>query len=192
MDQRLPKVFAAIDLANSKDPIASGPRSRAVRYGERMTEVLDEFEVAAAKELQIGARAQHIERWVIPRETYDEGRIGYLKWRKDLQHHHARRMAEIMAPLGYTESEIARVGSLLHKERLKFDAEVQGLEDVICLVFLKYEAPEFIAKHPDDKVRDILMKTARKMSPKGLAEAGKLQLDERLSHLLTEALATPP
>jgi hypothetical protein len=192
MDERLSKVFAAIDLANSKDPLSGGERPRAVLYGERMTAVLDQFEPAASEELQIAARAQHIERWVIPRESYDEGRIGYLKWRKDLQHHHAKRMAEIMAPLGYTGSEIARVGSLLHKERLKFDPEAQALEDVICLVFLKYEAPEFIAKHADDKVRDILAKTAKKMSPKGLAEAGKLKLDERLSRLLTEALATPP
>jgi hypothetical protein len=39
-------------------------------------------------------------------------------------------------------------------------------------------------------VRDILAKTARKMSPLGLAAAGKLTLDARLAKLLTQALAT--
>ena len=61
---------------------------------------------------------------------------------------------------------------------------------MICLVFLQHEAAEFIALHDDDKVRDILAKTARKMSPTGLAEAGKLSLDPRLAKLLSEALAT--
>ena len=41
----------------------------------------------------------------------------------------------------------------------------------------------------DAKVRDILAKTARKMSPRGLAAAARLSLDPRLSRLLGEALA---
>jgi hypothetical protein len=76
----------------------------------------------------------------------------------------------------------------LRKERLKYDAEVQVLEDVICLVFLEFEAAEFIAKHDDDKVRSILAKTAMKMSPQGVEAAGRLKLDPRLGRLLAEAL----
>ena len=81
-----------------------------------------------------------------------------------------------MAAEGYGADEIARVGALLRKERLKQDPDVQTLEDVICLVFLAHEADAFIAKHDDAKVRDILAKTARKMSPAGLAAAGALSL----------------
>ncbi len=173
------KVFAAIDAANAADPAG-----RALLYGQRMSEALGD----APELLQIAARAQHIERWLIPRASYPEGRVAYLKWRKDLQHHHAKRAGELMREAGYSEADIARVGSMLCKERLKYDAEVQTLEDTICLVFLKYEAPEFIAQHDDEKVRDILAKTAKKMSPRGLAEAGKLKLDERLERLLGEAL----
>ena len=40
------------------------------------------------------------------------------------------------------------------------------------------------------KVRDILAKTARKMSPAGLAAAGALSLPPRLARLLGEALAS--
>ena len=107
MTDRLAKVLAAIDAANAADP--SG---RALLYGRRMSETLARFLPEASEVLQIAARAQHIERWVIPRESYPEGRIAYLTWRKELQKHHARRAGELMADAGYSADEIARTGSL--------------------------------------------------------------------------------
>lgn len=193
MSFRLDSVMAAIDAVNARDPTAIEAEGellpRALVYGKRMSAVLDRFMPKAPEVLLIAARAQHIERWVSPRATYPEGRMGYLKWRKDLQQHHAMRCGELMRGEGYREDDIEKVGALLRKERLKYDPLTQTLEDVVCLVFLQYEAPEFIALHDDDKVRDILAKTARKMSPLGLIEAGKLSLDDRLAKLLTEALA---
>jgi hypothetical protein len=186
MSERLHKAYALIDAANAQDPAG-----RAVTYGHRMTETLDAFAPGSPEPLKIAARAQHIERWTIPRSAYPEGRIPYLTWRKELQKLHARRAGEIMAACGYTEDEIARAGSLLRKERLKQDPDAQTLEDVICLVFLCYEADAFIAKHEDEKVRDILAKTARKMSARGLGAAAAIPLGERLGRLLNEALAQP-
>jgi hypothetical protein len=193
MSDRLSAVLAAIDAANARDPVRARDddgveQPRALLYGRRMSAALDSFSAGACETLKIAARAQHIERWTIPRSSYPEGRIAYLKWRKALQQHHALRTAEIMAAAGYGEAEIARAGALLRKERLKADADVQTLEDVICLVFLAHEAPAFIARHDDGKVRDILAKTARKMSPEGLAAAGGLTLESRLARLLGEAL----
>lgn len=92
-----------------------------------------------------------------------------------------------MAMAGYDPDEISRVGALLRKERLRLDPEVQTLEDVACLVFLKHEASEFIALHDDTKVREILGKTVRKMSAEGLLHASKLTLAPRLARLLSEA-----
>ena len=184
MTDRLLRAYAMIDSANAADP-AGG----AVLYGQRMSETLAAFAPDAPEPLKIAARAQHIERWTIPRSSYPEGRIPYLTWRKELQKLHARRAGEIMRQCGYGEEDIARTASLLKKERLKQDADAQTLEDVICLVFLAHEAPPFIAKHDDGKVRDILAKTARKMSARGLAAAGSLDLDDRLKRLLGEALA---
>lgn len=177
---RLQTVLAAIDQVNGRDPV----EGRALIYGRRMSERLASFAPQASEALQIAARAQHIERWIIPRTDYPMDRIGYLKWRKELQHHHARRTGELMAAAGYDAEEIARVSSLLHKERLKSDAEAQTLEDVICLVFLEYEAPDFIARHDDAKVSDILAKTAKKMSPRGLAAIATLPLEPRLARLI--------
>ncbi|WP_421694665.1 DUF4202 domain-containing protein [Aestuariivirga sp.] len=184
MSNRLTRAYALIDAANAEDP-----QGEAALYGQRMTETLDAFDPNAPETLKIAARAQHIERWKIPRSSYPEGRIPYLTWRKELQKLHAQRAGEIMAACGYGEDEIARTASLLKKERLKQDADAQTLEDVICLVFLQYEADPFIAKHDDAKVRDILAKTAKKMSSKGLAAAGGVTMGERLTRLLGEALA---
>ena len=193
MSDRLAAAFAAIDAANARDParVHDGDgveRPRALLYGWRMSAALDGYSPGAGETLRIAARAQHIERWTIPRSSHPEGRIAYLKWRKVLQQHHALRAGEIMAAAGYGEAEIARAGALLRKERLKLDPDVQTLEDVICLVFLAHEAAEFIARHDDGKVRDILTRTARKMSPAGLAAASGLTLEARLARLLGEAL----
>lgn len=177
---RLHNVLEAIDAVNAQDPVAG----RALLYGQRMSARLEAFALGASDALQIAARAQHIERWIVPRDSYPIDRIGYLKWRKDLQHHHAQRTGGLMAAAGYGEDEIARVGALLRKEGLKSNADTQTLEDVICLVFLEHEAPEFIAKHDDAKVSDILAKTARKMSARGLAEIAALPLSARLARLI--------
>ncbi len=194
MSVRLDKIIAAIDAVNARDPTsveADGKLvPRALLYGKRMSAVLKTFMPNAPEMLLIAARAQHIERWSIPRASYPEGRIGYHNWRKNLQLHHAKLCGALMREAGYGTDDIEKVGALLRKERLKYDPLTQTLEDVICLVFLQYEAPEFIALHDDDKVRDILTKTTRKMSPFGLAKAGMLTLDARLAKLLTEALAT--
>jgi hypothetical protein len=183
MSERLSQAYALIDEANARDPAGL-----AELYGKRMTETLEGFAPGAPETLKLAARAQHIERWTIPRNTYPEGRVPYLTWRKELQKLHARRAGEIMAACGYSGEEIARTGSLLRKERLKQDADAQTLEDVICLVFLRHEAEAFIAKHDDEKVRGILAKTAKKMSERGLGAAGGVPMGERLKRLLGEAL----
>jgi Domain of unknown function (DUF4202) len=102
------------------------------------------------------------------------GRMGYLRWRTDLKTYHAQRLAEIMAKDGFDQETIDRVGALVRKERLKQDAEVQALEDVVCVVFLTHYLANFAAKHDDDKVADVLAKTWRKMSSQGHAAAESL------------------
>lgn len=190
---RCSEIFRLIDEANAADPshieTEQGTKPTAQAYGERMSAMLNTFRPDAGELLQVAVRAQHIERWTSPRSSYPEGRAGYLKWRTDLKAFHAQRVGELMEQAGYTADEIERVGSLVRKERLKRDEEAQVLEDVVCLVFLKYYAAEFIAEHNDDKVVNILAKTARKMSPAGLDAAGIIQLPQRLGRLLTTALA---
>ena len=101
----------------------------------------------AFEHLQIAVRGQHIERWQSPRSAYPEGKAGYFAWRNAAKKRHAERLGQIMGTCGYDEEAIARVGALARKERLRSDPDAQTLEDVPCLVFLRYYAERFAAKH---------------------------------------------
>lgn len=182
--RRLDIALAAIDAANAGDTTEDDGEPAALVYGRRMSAELDRLFPGASDPLRVAARGQHIERWLVPRGDYPEGRTGYLTWRRDLAHRHAARVAGIMAEAGYGSEEIAAAERMLRKEGIKRDREVQALEDVICFVFLKWYFAPFAAKHPDEKVQDIVTKTARKMSD----EARQRVLDE---FDLPEPLAVP-
>ena len=191
MTAGLGKVFAAIDVANARDPGRDPGTGEpaALLYGRRMSERLAQFLRAADDALAIAVRGQHIERWIVPRSTYPMDRAGYLRWRNDLKDHHARRLAEIMTDAGYDAASIDRVRSIVRKERLKADPQAQTLEDVACLVFLEFYAAEFAGKHEEAKVIDIVRKTWRKMSPQGHAAATQLALDPDVARIVSKALA---
>ncbi|MFV0358260.1 DUF4202 domain-containing protein [Tropicimonas sp.] len=161
---RLDDVIAAIDAANAADPRLDEGRPEAQLYGERMSAEARRLYPEASDLLLIAARGQHVERWILKRTDYPEGRTGYLTWRRDLARHHAERVGAFMKASGYREEQIAEAGRMLRKEGLKRDAEVQSLENVICFVFLKWYFAPFAARHSDEKIADIVFKTARKMS----------------------------
>lgn len=164
MTSKLEQVIAAIDAANAKDPRLDEGQPEALLYGHRMSEQCARLFPNAAGILQIAARGQHVERWVLKRADYPEGKAGYLKWRRDLADHHAERVGGFMAEAGFDEGEIDDVQKMLRKQGIKRDAQVQALEDVICFTFLTWYFAPFAAKHPEEKVLDIVQKTARKMS----------------------------
>lgn len=174
MTQKLENVLAAIDAANSHDPRQDDGHPEALLYGQRMSEQCDRLFPEADDMLRIAARGQHIERWVLKRADYPEGRTGYLTWRHDLAAHHATRVGEIMADAGYDADEIEQVGRMLRKQGIKRDDLVQALEDVICFTFIIWYFAPFAAKHTPEKVQSIVEKTARKMS----AEARARVLEE--------------
>jgi hypothetical protein len=163
---RFEAAIAAIDAANALDP-----RGEELPYSQRMTEWLNKLAPDAPEALRLAARAQHIRRWEIPRSDFSMDRIGYLRWRTTLYQFHADRAAEVLRFAGYDEATIARVASLLKKEKLKVDPDAQLLEDVICLVFLQYEFADFVKQHDEPKLINILQRTWKKMSPRGHAAA---------------------
>ncbi|MDJ0945976.1 MAG: DUF4202 domain-containing protein [Kiloniellales bacterium] len=189
----LTAALSAFDRANAADPNledgSEGPQPKELIYGRRMSACLAQVYPEASAELQLAARAQHLERWRIPRNSYPEGRVGYLTWRRDLKAFHAERAAEILRDLGFEEALIARVGALLRKERLKKDPESQALEDVACLVFLAHHFAAFAEGQDDAKLVEILRKTWRKMSERGHRAALALPLEGRPLHLVQTALA---
>ena len=194
IERRFAAVIADIDAANACDPnhveIDGRPEPVELVYGRRMSETLARMAPDASEHLRIAARGQHIERWTSPRTGYPQGRQGYLSWRKHLREFHARRVGEIMAAAGYHADDIARVGSLIRKERLKSEAAAQLLEDVVCVVFLQHYLAGFIGKTSEEKLTGILAKTWNKMSPLGHEHALKLSLSPGGAALLARAI--PP
>lgn len=193
MSSKLESVLHLIDQANNEDPNQEVWQGESVAkewlYGQRMSQCLAEFDPNASELLQIAARGQHIQRWSIPRSDYPEGRVGYKHWRTELGKFHGEKTAELMLQAGYSAEDAERVQTLLQKKRLKQDAEVQALEDVICLVFLEHYLAPFAEKHSEPKLISIIQKTWGKMSEKGHEAALKLSYAPEHLALIQKALA---
>lgn len=176
-DDRFRAALTAFDAANAADPrrdhdAAGVAHPRELLYAQRMTEMLDRFAPDASETVRLAVRCQHIRRWEIPRGTYPRTPGGYKAWRSRLMDLHADTAAGILREAGYADESVARVRSLLRKERLKRDPEAQLLEDIAALVFLEHYLEGFVAEHPEydePKLVDILGKTWAKMSPRGRA-----------------------
>jgi len=196
MSQKFNRAIAKIDAANAEDPNLMDDNGRqrplALVHAERRTEWIHRLVGDDASEaLLLAARAQHIRRWEIPRDTYPRNRVGYLKWRNDLKKFHAQKTAEILQETGYDAETIKRVENLIQKKRLKLDPNVQALEDALCLVFLETQFKDFAQKEAG-KIVDIVRKTWRKMSPKGRQAALSLDLPPELRAIVEKALAQLP
>ena len=166
--------IARFDAANAEDPntesAGGAAEPKELVYARRMSAMLERFAPDAPEAVRLAVRCQHIRRWDIPRASYPRTPEGYQAWRARLLEHHAELATAILREAGYDEGMIARVASIVRKERLKKDPEAQLLEDVAALVFLEHYVAGFVAGHPDyseAKLRDILQKTFRKMSPRG-------------------------
>ena len=193
--ERFNAAIARFDAANADDPTTEvfqgAVYPKELLYAQRMTAWLDNIAPEASEALRLAVRCQHIQRWTIPRHTYAMDRHGYLRWRTTLAKFHADTAAAILRDVGYDDATIQRVQTLLRKERLKRDPEVQCLEDVICLVFLEHYLAAFATQHDEVKVLDILRKTWTKMSPRGHEVALTLPMSPEARRLVEQALAEP-
>jgi Domain of unknown function (DUF4202) len=192
-EDRLARALAAIDAANADDPatlvIDGVERPKELAHAELMTEWVRRLDPAASEAQLLAARAHHLRRWSLPREDFPEGRAGYLRWRTRLKRQHADEVAEILRSLDYDQDTIDRVQQIVRKEGLGRDPAVQIHEDALCLVFLRTQLAEVADQLGEDKTIDVLRKTARKMSARGLEAAAQLELDAESRDLLARALS---
>ncbi|ELR71377.1 hypothetical protein C900_02718 [Fulvivirga imtechensis AK7] len=192
--RNISEVLAEIDQINKQDPRREAYEGvdmpKEYVYSLRMTEMMDSHYPEADELLKIAARGQHIKRWVIPRDEYPMDRKGYLQWRTKLKLMHGQLLTEIMQRHGYSIAETKKVADLVAKKKLHTDENAQKLEDIVCLVFLKYYFDDFAKQHPEEKVVDILRKTWKKMSEKGKEMAMELKLSEGAQRLIGTALSS--
>jgi hypothetical protein len=193
---RLARTILAIDVRNTDDPntivIDGVAQPKELAHAELVTQWVRKLRPDASEALLLAARGHHLRRWVVPRSSYPAGRSGYLKWRRDLHRLHAEELAAILRDCGYDDATIDRVGALVRKEglgRAPHDPEVQALEDALCLVFLETQFATVAERLDDEKMVDVLAKTAKKMSPAALEFAGTLPIDDAGRALLARALA---
>jgi hypothetical protein len=191
---RLAAALVAIDAANADDPNVitvngvEGPKELA--HAELMTRWVRTLDPECSDEQVLAARAHHLRRWTIPRDSYPDGRSGYLKWRTALKRQHADEVGAILREAGYDNESVARVQAIVRKQGLGRDRAVQVHEDALCLVFLETQLDELARKMGDDKTVDILQKTAKKMSPAGLEAARTLRFSPSATELLDRALSS--
>jgi hypothetical protein len=195
--QHYQAAIAAFDLANAEDPnkeMADGKEyPKELLYAQRMSEMQQRYAPEASEAVKLAVRAQHIQRWKVPRDSYPMDRNGYLLWRTGLYKFHAETAGSIMQKVGYDDDMIARVKTILSKKGLKVNPETQLMEDVVDLVFLEHYMAGFAAQHPEydeEKWIKIIQKTWEKMSKHAheFTLAGKIKLPEALVTLILKAV----
>lgn len=183
--------IAAFDDYHRRDPnvvIADGiSYPSELLYVERLTKRLNAFAPMANETVRLAARCQHIGRWEISRDKYPMDKKGYLQWRNEEKVHHCNIAEKILSECGYGADTIEQVKVLLMKKGLHGNEDTQLLEDVVCMVFLEFYLEPFAAKHPEDKVVDILRKTFRKMSASCKGSVDSLNITSKNRSLIARA-----
>ena len=191
------KLYAAIELFdayNKQDPrtfvYEGSSYPQEYFFAIKLYDWVLKLDADASEELRLASRSQHIGRWEIPRDSYPEGREPYLKWRKNLALHHAHIASALMQEAGYGDEQIDRVKQIVLKQRIKVDAEVQTIENALCLVFLEFQYEEFCKKHAHDpdKIVNILRKSLLKMDAHGHSFALNLPYSDNGLQLIKAAL----
>ena len=190
--QRFARALVRFDEENAKDPnleFAEDKRwPRELLYAHRVYGWVERLAPNASEVLLLAARAQHICRWMIPRNNYEITRAGYLKWRNELKAFHARKAGEILREVGYPEELVSSVQALNLKKNFPRDPESQILEDALCLVFLQFQFGDLAKKTSDKQMINALRKSWNKMTPAGREAALKLPYSENERRLLKLAL----
>ena len=188
------QAIALFDAANAQDPNQDEGEPKELLYARRMTDMIGRFAPDASEVAQLAVRAQHIQRWLVPRSNYPLGKPGYFAWRTGLYRFHAETAGKLMQQAGYAEAMIEQVKSAVSKQGIKTNPDTQMLEDVTSLVFIESYMLGFAGQHAEyteEKWLDIIRKTWRKMSvdAHAFATSGGIKLPETLVPLILKAVS---
>lgn len=190
---RFERAIAAIDAANADDPftivVRGVTRPKELAHAELATEWLSRLCESPSEPLLLAIRAHHLRRWAVPRDSYPDGRAGYLRWKRDLQQRHAAETGALLRSAGYEDDTVARVEDIIRKRGLARDPEVQLFEDALCLVFVETQFDDLTAKTEREVMVGLVRKTLAKMSPAALRLAASLApaLSDESQTILAEA-----
>jgi Domain of unknown function (DUF4202) len=180
-----------IDTAHSADPKKLDGLPAELVYADRMEAWVLRLAPDSSQLLRLAARCQHLERWSVPRNSYPDGRAGYLTWRKFLYGKQANRTRELLLQAGVSSQEAEEAAGWVAKSGLPTNPSTQLLEDAACLVFLENEISNFTAQHAEysrGKFVTIIGKTWRKMSHAARDAAAKISLTPAIAEIVREAV----
>ncbi len=190
------RAVAAIDAVNAADPhtivVDGEARPKELAHAALMVEWVRRLDRHASPAQLLAARAHHLRRWSVPRSSYPDGRAGYLRWRTGLRKQHATEVAELLESAGYDPGTVEEVQAIIRKDglgRRGTAPAVQVHEDALCLVFLQTQLAETVDRLGDDKMLDVIRKTAAKMSDEALSMVSNLPMRDRDRALIGRALA---
>ena len=192
------KAIALIDAANSEDQnreICDGKDwPKELLYSHHMSNMLERYVADVDDVVKLAIRAQHIQRWKLPRSDYPMGRKGYHQWRAGLYQFHADTVADLLLESGYEHEFIERVKLAVAKKSLTTNPNAQLVEDVAGLVFIEHYMFDFVDRHPEydeEKWVDIIRKTWNKMSGRAhqFILAGHIKVPESLATLIRKAVS---
>jgi len=192
--ERFSRAMALFDAANANDPNMDEGQPKELLYGQRMSDMIGRFAPAASEAAQLAVRAQHIQRWTVPRNTYPMTKEGYHAWRTGLYTFHANTAGELMRQAGYDDAMLERVKKAVGKRGIKVNPDTQLLEDIANLVFIEHYMQPFALSKPEydeAKWMEIIRRTWGKMSKNAQAFAlsGRIRLPEPLVPLITRAIS---
>ena len=193
LSPRYDAAVAAIDDANAADPTAVDVRGQRVAlalvHGRLAVEWIEQLVDKPRETLLLAGRAHHLRRWEVPRDSYPSGRAGYLRWRRDQKARHATDVAAILEACGYDTTEIEDVQRLIRRESVD---GAQAVEDAACLVFIETQLALLANRMDHDLLIEVIRKTARKMSDRGLELVASIPLGDAEHALLSQALGDSP
>ena len=187
------KTLAALDALHAEDPrqinVADDTLPQELWHAGRMSAWLERLDPASDALTRIAVRAQHLQRWQVPRSDYPEGRVGYLTWRRDQGQRAAETTAQLMEEAGYSPEQAQQVARMIRKQGLGREAGTQAVEDCACLVFLENYFGDFSKQIDHDHLIRIVQMTWKKMSPRAHELALGLPMSDEARGLVEEALA---
>ena len=192
--ERFNHAIALFDAANTEDPNRDEGQPKELLYAKRMTAMIGRYAPDASEVAQLAVRAQHIQRWTVPRSRYPMTKEGYYAWRTGLYKFHAETAGALMRQAGYDEAMIDQVQAAVGKRGIKTNPDTQMLEDVTDLVFIEHYMLGFAGQHADyseEKWLEIVRKTWKKMSERAhaFATTGGITLPEPLVPLILKAVS---
>jgi hypothetical protein len=188
---RLAEALAAIDDANADDPniivIAAHHAPLAQAHGQLACGWVSRLHTDPPDEWLLAARAHHLRRWEVPRNSYPPGKLGYQRWKKDQRRRHAADVADILQRAGYNADSIERTQAIIRRDNITTDEGSQAVEDAACLAFFETQLAHVASTLQPDHVADVLRKTLRKMTEQARTAARGLPLEPRFHALIVIA-----